>query len=240
MAASTFLDGALRPLRALGFIRRHRELWPSILWPLLLNVVVGVLLYGALLWAGLAQIDRISADPNGPLAALEWLLRAVLVVALLVVIGFLLVRFGVILGAPFYAQLAERIERIQGLTPAAVPPARLGPLTDIGRALGFELKKLLLVLPLAGLLLLGNLIPVAGQAVGIIGGVLLGALLACLDFFDPPLERRRLSFRQKLGVIRALLPGSLGFGWSALGWSASRWSTCWRCRSASQPGRCWC
>jgi CysZ protein len=37
-------------------------------------------------------------------------------------------------------------------------------------------------------------------------------VIACLDFFDPALERRRLAFRRKLGVIRRGLPASAGFG----------------------------
>jgi CysZ protein len=40
----------------------------------------------------------------------------------------------------------------------------------------------------------------------------LGVTIACLDFLDPPLERRRLRFRDKLGAIREALPASGGFG----------------------------
>ena len=36
--------------------------------------------------------------------------------------------------------------------------------------------------------------------------------MACLDFFDAPLERRRLSFGQKVRVVRRTLPASAGFG----------------------------
>jgi CysZ protein len=39
-----------------------------------------------------------------------------------------------------------------------------------------------------------------------------GVLIACLDFFDPALERRQLRFRRKLGVVRRGLPGTAGFG----------------------------
>jgi CysZ protein len=55
-------------------------------------------------------------------------------------------------------------------------------------------------------------IPVAGQVLALLLGWALGMLLVCLDAFDPPLERRKLSFRRKLGVVRANGAFCLGFG----------------------------
>src|SRR5690606_18048196 len=59
--------------------------------------------------------------------------------------------------------------------------------------------------------------PAAGQILSTLGGISLGATIACLDFFDAPLERRRLGFRQKLGLIRRYMPASAGFGLVAFG-----------------------
>jgi CysZ protein len=52
---------------------------------------------------------------------------------------------------------------------------------------------------------------------GTAAGIVIGVTISCLDFFDPPLERRRLSFRAKLGYIRHHLPASAGFGLICLG-----------------------
>ncbi len=207
------LSGATAPLRALGLLRQHRALWPYVLWPVLLNLVLGLTLYAALLWAGFGAIERTAAAWPPELAGLAWLLKGLLGLLLLVATGFVLVRFGVVLGAPFYGRLAEEIAAIAGGRDAG--PQRsgaLGAAGDILRALRFELSKLLIVIPIALLLLLGNLLPIGGQILGLVGGALLGALIACLDFFDATLERRRLGFRQKLGVVRRLFPASLGFG----------------------------
>jgi CysZ protein len=65
--------------------------------------------------------------------------------------------------------------------------------------------------------LLLNLIPVVGTVLATAGGIALGATISCLDFFDPPLERRRLRFREKLGFIRRGLPATAGFGLVCLG-----------------------
>jgi CysZ protein len=118
-----------------------------------------------------------------------------------------------VLGAPWYGQLAERLEEI--VTGRPMPSTKLtagGVARDIWRALQFELKKLLLILVIGLPSLLLNLIPVAGTIMATVVAVALGALIACLDFFDAPLERRRMRFRAKLGLVRRALPASAGFG----------------------------
>ena len=88
---------------------------------------------------------------------------------------------------------------------------------DVLCALLFELKKFLLILLIGTPALLLNLIPVVGTLLATGASVTLGVTITCLDFFDPPLERRRLSFRGKLSFIRRHLPASAGFGLICLG-----------------------
>jgi CysZ protein len=211
---SDLLAGLRYPLRALGVINRNPRLWSYIAVPVLVNIVVGAALYFGLLFPTLSLIDRSLPDErSGLAAALLYAAWALVAVTLGVGVGFLLVRFGVVLGAPWYGQLSEELERI--LTPRTAPPRPLDVREvayDIWRALQFEAKKLLLTLGiwLPSLLLL--LIPGLGGLIYAGVGMALGATVSCLDFFDGPLERRRLSFRQKLGLIRGLLPGSGSFG----------------------------
>jgi CysZ protein len=207
------LAGVLYPFRALALIRRHRELWGFVLIPIGLNVLVGAALYAGLYMAGLRQIDQIDQAGGALATTLEILAKVLYVVALAIGVGWLMVRFGVVLGAPWYGQLAERLEEI--VTGRPMPATRLtlgGVAVDIGRALQFELKKLLLALAIGLPSLLLNLIPVAGTIMATAVAVALGALIACLDFFDAPLERRRLRFRAKLDLVRQTLPASASFG----------------------------
>jgi CysZ protein len=60
--------------------------------------------------------------------------------------------------------------------------------------------------------LLFGLIPGFGTLISSIGGIVVTATIVCLDFLDAPLERRRLRFRQKLGIIARCLPTSATFG----------------------------
>jgi CysZ protein len=205
------LAGLSYPLRALALINRTPRLWRFVVVPIIVNVVVGALLYLGL-FAGIWSVvdDRINASFQGVLVAVLGALAAVVVA---VTIGFVLVRFGVVLGAPWYGQLSEELEGM--LTGHIHRPIELSAgliAYDIWRALLFELKKLALLLTVWLLSLLLLLIPVAGGPIYAAVGFVTGAMLSCLDFFDGPQERRRRRFREKLATVRQLLPGSLSFG----------------------------
>lgn len=206
------LAGTLYPVRALGYLFRTPRLWGYVIIPILVNIGLAALFYAGALAAGFAAIDQLIVD-TGPVQWVENVLRVLLGIVLFALVGFLLVRFGVLLGSPWYGKLSEQIELDRtGHAPPAYPLTVVGISRDLWRALMFELKKLLLFLVIGGVLLLCNLIPVAGQIIATVGWVLLGALITCLDFFDGPLERRRLRFRAKLRAVRVGLPGSLTFG----------------------------
>jgi CysZ protein len=214
----SFFAGASYPFRALALLARTPRLWRFVAVPLLVNVLVGALLYAGLFYAGVAAINRIDVGEGALAASVRALLQVLLFVGLLLLIGFLLVRFGVVLGAPWYSRLSADLERQStGAEPPAGASGIGGAVGDLGRALGFEAKKLLLFLAIGLPLLLLNFIPVAGNILATIGSIALGATIACLDFFDGPLERRRLAFRAKLATIRRALPASAGFGLVTLG-----------------------
>jgi len=207
------LGGVGALLSALDLLRRTPRLRRYVVVPILVNLAVAVALYGTLLAVGFRLVDRLVRDGVGGAPALTALLSLLVVLALLAAVGFLLVRFGVVLGSPWYQRLSEEVERLRGGDPPPPRPFSLaGAAGDVVRAVGYELRKLALVVVAGGLLLVVQLVPGLGQAVGVAGGFSLGALVACLDFFDGPLERRRWSFRRKLGFVRRTAPASLGFG----------------------------
>lgn len=140
---------------------------------------------------------------------LLWLLRVALTLVLLLVTGFILLQFGVLLGAPWYGKLSEELETLK--TGRAVV-VEVGLVRDIWRAILFELKKLAIALGLGLPLLAVGLVPGFGPLVTSIGSVTVTGTLTCLDFFDAPLERRRLRFRRKLAIVGSSLPASATFG----------------------------
>src|SRR5690606_23942409 len=150
----TFLIGAAHPFRALAFLARSSGLWGYIVLPILINLAVGATIYAGLLLAGLRWVEGVVAGLPEWAVPLAFLLQALLVIGLLIVTGFLLVRFGVLFGSPFYGKLSERIEQQQtGQAPPAEPLTAAGVARDLWRSLAYELKKLALALSV-GLLLL--------------------------------------------------------------------------------------
>ncbi len=225
------LLGALYPLRAAWMILRTPKLWGYLAAPIIVNILVSLGIYAGLLFPGLDRLDalqlNIASRAEAAIAKLpEWLhwldaasvfiggfLDFTLIVLLLIVTGFAIAQFGTLLGAPWYGQLAERIEISQlGKENLPQPEGPLAIVRDLSRALLFEVKKIFLALSLLIMFFIIGNVPVAGAIVAGTGGLITSTLITCLDFLDAPLERRRLRFRDKLGTVMLHLPATAGFG----------------------------
>jgi CysZ protein len=222
-----FLSGITYPFRALAVIQRTPRLWGYLIVPILLNFILGITFYAGSLYLGWQVVqdlvvslshwvDTLIVNLPSWLGVLEYLIVALgfllyllLVIVLLIVTGFLFAQLGVTLGAPWYGQLSEQLEKIRT---GKLQVVEVGIFRDIGRAILFELKKLGMLICVGITLFLLNFVPGIGTAISTIGGVILTGTLVCLDFLDGPLERRRLRFREKLGIIVGCLPASAGFG----------------------------
>jgi CysZ protein len=225
------ITGATYPFRAVGIFLRNKKLLPYLIIPVLINFFIGIILYIGLLIFGFdlikelviiltVQIDKFIDKFPSWLAFLDylalvigWLLKFLLSVALLILNGFLMLQFGVIIGSPWYGKLSEKLEEIRL---GNVTNIEVGIIKDISRAILYELKKILLVIVVGIGLFLINFIPVVGTLITSVGSIALTATIVCLDFFDSPLERRRLSFRKKLRIVYSSLPASASFSLIAL------------------------
>ncbi|GAB4342649.1 MAG: EI24 domain-containing protein [Leptolyngbyaceae cyanobacterium] len=229
--------GVTYPLEALLLLVRSPRLLSLVIMPIGVNTVLGVLLYLGVLVPGWQFIAQLSTGlPAGTAAwvatlppwlsqVLGWIpagvgflddiLQGILAIALFIILGLLLVQFGAIVGAPWYSNLAEQVERHRmGQLPAST--MSLGrALKDVWRAIAFQGKKLLLLAIAAPFLLLFSVLPLGGL-VASTGWLVLAIVLVLLDFIDPPLERRRFSFRTKLGVVGKTFPASVTFGFVCL------------------------
>ncbi|MGB5962367.1 MAG: EI24 domain-containing protein [Coleofasciculaceae cyanobacterium] len=226
------ISGATYPFRVLAVFRHTPRLWKYVAMPILVNLVVGTIFYAGLLFFGWESVETLllrlsnwldSLIVNLPtwlsflkftIVGLGFFLHFLLVSVLFLLTGFVFVQFGVLLGMPWYGQLSEQLEK-----------SRLGELPkiegniaqEISRALFFEIKKLLLIVSVGIGLLFLNLLPGIGTLIASIAGIALAALIVCLDFLDAPLERRRLGFREKLGIIFQNLPATASFSLVCLG-----------------------
>lgn len=225
-------------MRAIVLLQKSPGLLGDVLVPIAVNILLGAALYFGILlpsWSALGQWETslptelsqwLAGLPLWAQQILGWLpsgaallndvVRWLLAIALCIAIGLALVQFGAIIGAPWYGHLAEQVERLRlgQLPPAPVSVSRA--MQDIQRAIAFQLKKLLLLVIFGVSLLVFNFFPPFGNLIAGIGWIALATVLVFLDFIDPPLERRRLSFRTKLGLIGRTLPASASFGLMAL------------------------
>jgi len=226
------IRGATYPFRVLAVFRHTPRLWRYIAVPILVNLVVGIIFYAGLLFFGWETVEVLilrlsnwldSLIVNLPtwlsflkftIVGLGFFLHFLLVSVLFLITGFVFVQFGVLLGMPWYGQLSEQLEKLRI---GELPKVEVNIVQEVSRALLFEVKKLLLIVSVGIGLLFLNFIPGIGTLTASIAGIGLAALIVCLDFLDAPLERRRLGFREKLGIIFQSLPASASFSLVCLG-----------------------
>ncbi len=220
------IAGATYPLKAIVVFWQNPRLWGYITIPILVNLVVAIVLYTGLFLFGWeitsdievsvsSWLNQLISNLPSWLGVLEygilvliWLLRLLLTIILLIATGFILTQFGVLLGAPWYGQLSEELEKIRT---GKVEIIEVSIARDIGRAILYEVKKLVLTAIVGILLIIINLLPGIGTLVSGIGSFTLTAIIVCLDFLDSALERRRLKFRKKLAIVFSSLPASASF-----------------------------
>ena len=221
------INGATYPFRALFVFSKNPQLIKYVAIPILVNIIVAIALYSGLFYFGWQIVDGVQGDVTIWLNQLisdlpEWMnflsysvsvliaiLRLLLGIILLVATGFVLTQFGVLLGAPWYGQLSEKLEKYRT---GKVELIELNIASDLARAVLYELKKLVLIAGIGIPLLLINFLPGVGTVVSSIGSIALTTIIVCMDFLDSYLERRRLKFRQKLKIVFKHLPASGSFG----------------------------
>ena len=220
------IAGATYPFKALSIFWRYPKLWGYVTIPIAVNSIVAIAIYGGFLFFGFELIAEVQGDliiwfdrllSNLPqwlgflqyvLLGIAFLLRVLLIIIALIVTGFALTQFGVLLGAPWYGKLSEQLEEMRT---GRVEIVEVGIVKDIGRAIIYELKKLFLMAVVGIPLAIFSLFPGLGTTIFTVGWFILTATIVGLDFIDSALERRRYKFRRKLKILFSCFPASGSF-----------------------------
>ena len=225
------IAGLIYPAKAIIFFWRYPFLWSYIIPPILLNFLIAIAIYSGLFffaWEPLkssqtdliAWVDQIVLDLPYWLSFLSYifvfllnLLQIMLFAGAFVITGVAIAQFGVLLGAPWYGKLSEQIEK---LCTGRVNIVEVNFVQELGRAILYELKKI--VLMILALIILGvtNFLPGLGTTIFTLGWFIITTTIVGLDFLDSSLERRRLSFRRKLSILYSNLPASGSFALACL------------------------
>lgn len=207
------------PYRAARFVRRRRVLWPLVIAPACVNIVLfagGVVLVvfyadsvAQLLWTRPEAAGGIDAL----LAGLWYVMYGVVFLLGLVAVyvGTLLV--GGIVASPFNDVLGERVEQLllEGADVETVErPLWREVITSVRSSAAIVGLYVLLMAPVLPL----NLIPVVGSMMAAGLGVAIGAFFLALEYADGTLARRGFTFGEKIRLLRRHWPLAGGFGLS--------------------------
>lgn len=217
--------GFTLPLHALNLLRKHPRLWPMLIVPALINIVVFVLTAVYLGTHAGGWFDYLWQKPDGAafvdlLMVGVWYVLFVLALVAGVLVAYVFVLFASsIIASPFHDSLSEHAERILlARTEVETPP--LGFVGATLRSLASTVTIALAYALLMGPILLMNLIPGVGSALAMVLGALVSAYFLGLEYSDPLLERRSLKMGAKFQLIRDnfWLAGSFGFATSLCMW----------------------
>lgn len=214
--------------RSLSLVWRHRELWAWCALPLLVNIAA----FGLAAWVFLDNLDAISAlvrdaialaDPVhwyewlwvGPLRALAWLSRWLLLAVFGVLVYLLFTVVGGLVAAPFLDVLSQRLERIVTGGNPEPDTGLVASLASAGRAVREEGKRVAFLLVVQALLLTLALVPGLQPAV-VVANLVFACLFLSLDYTGYVLDRRGVRFRERRSWVWRHRRAMLGFGGIAL------------------------
>ncbi len=210
-----------QPLSGLSYLPAgFRLLLRPALWPyLLLPLGINVLVFGLLLWLAADQfgalVDMLLPTLPDWLAWLAWLLWLLFVLVAAMITFFTFSVVANIIAAPFNGLLAEAVERL--LTGQAPPPGgslwqalRSAPL-----AVADEVRKLGYFALWAIPLLVLSLVPVVNLAAPLLWG-LFSAWMLALEYLDYPLGNQGMRFAAQRRLLRSQPLLALGFGGGVL------------------------
>jgi CysZ protein len=209
-----FSRGAGFALQGFRLIRRPR-IRRFVIVPLLINVLI----FAGVIWYAVTQFDLLLdwLTPTLPtwldwLQWLIWLLWPVFAVAVALVVFYLFTPIANLIGAPFNALLAERLETQLTDTPAADGDKGLiSLLKGTGKTIVSELKKLLYLIAWAIPLLLLFIIPGINVLAPLIWFIF-SAWMLSLEYTDYPMGNHNLNFRQERDILGRRRSLALGFG----------------------------
>ncbi len=212
-----FFRGLTLPLSAVKFLFGHPSLWLWAVLPALLNLLIfAVVAIGLLLNVG-TLLEWIWAQPDLEiwyhwiLRGLWYLVFAVFMVGSVIVSYYLVLLVGGTVASPFNDRLSEETERaLKG----DVDDARAGESMAVGiaRSAAISLARLLMYLAGLAVLLPLHLVPGFGNLVFAASAACLSAGFLSIEYTDDTLDRRGLSFADKLRTVRHNGALSAGFG----------------------------
>lgn len=202
--------GVYDGLRGAAYLARHPRLWGWIVAPMLIAALILAATIGSILGLLGAPIASIAAVVPGSWA--DNVLELVAGVLLAIASFSIFISVAALIAAPFNEELSEAIEERETGVPG--PRFRIGRfLVDLVVGMIHAARRVFVYLVvMAGLLLLGLVVPVIGTTAATVLGAIATARFASYDAFDAVWARRRWKYRAKVDYLRANRWRTLGMG----------------------------
>jgi CysZ protein len=194
-----------------GFLLKNRVLWKYAAAPIAITMALfGISYY--FLYTFLTDMARSLIGEQGYWQILYYIVIFVVAVLILGVFFVLFTLVATTLAAPFNDLISEKTEQIVTGRLSDAPFSIVQTLKDVSRGLWHTVRILLMYIGLLVLCLILLLIPGLGAVAYPVAAALLGAFMLSFEYLSYPMDRRRLSFQQKMGFVRSRLSSTLGFG----------------------------
>ena len=208
-------SGFLYPFKGLKFIFRHPELISLIAIPVAINTI----LYALFIWYASSKIggwvnSLIPVSNEWYLSFLYYVSLFVISIFMLMVIFYTFTIIGVLILSPFNEIISERVESLYTGNKVVSTFELKGFVKDLIRSYKAELGRLLIYFSGFLLLMLLNLVPVAGTVIYGVLVTIYTLFFLCWEFYDYPMERRRFDFalKRKTAFKNIILFISFGAG----------------------------
>lgn len=212
-AVTAFVQGARLPLRGAGFLLKRPLLWPVVLIPLTLNVLI----FTGLLYWGFGEFSETLQGWIGEREGWLWSIlagvaKAAMALVALVLVYFLFTPLALLVAAPFNDFLAERTERACGI---GVDDKRGAVRALVSEGL-YSVKCEAVRLSIYGLgfllLFCLNLVPAIGSLLFAVLSMYWAIRWTAYEFSGYAAERRHIAFKGKWRLLRKNWAVSIGFG----------------------------
>ena len=199
--AGTFVKGFLSPFAAFKVLKKHKGLVKYFIIPFILNIII----LSAIFYFSYTGVYGYVTSLLSGNAWYITVIRFILMPGLFIILGTGIILVysitGCIITAPFNDILSQKVERaITGDLPDE-KFRLLQLIRDITRTCMNVLKLLSIVLIINLALMFLNFIPFLGSLLYTALSFMTASFFIGFQFFDFPLERRRLPFSRKLSVL---------------------------------------
>lgn len=208
-----------------GFIYTFKSInlffkYPKIIVYSIVPFIINVIIYGTIFFLTYKWLIGFSGNVTGATetAAVWWqeMLNVLILVVSFIVLLFIcylaFITLSSIITAPFNEKISCIVEEI--VTKSKIN-YNVGFWKDAYLSTKAEILKIIFYFSILIPILLLNLIPVIGNILSTILGILFSFFYNALDFLDYPMTRKFLSLRKKIKVVMSKNMLSLGFGASA-------------------------